>query len=176
MRQSKTFPLALCAILSALALAILYLSCLAPTGRWALVAVAGLMPVAAVISLNWGGGAAVWVAAGLLGLLLLPDKLNAFLFALFFGPYGVVKSLLESKLPFWAALLGKLVFFNAALAVFFLAFSGLFLPVLPQWLTARSWLAFLLGSGVFLVYDFGLSKLIAFYIQRMGKDLHKHGI
>ncbi len=176
MRRSKTFPLALCAILSALALAVLYLSCLTPTGRWALVAVAGLFPVAAVISLNWGGGAAVWAVAGLLGLLLLPDKLNALLFALFFGPYGVVKSLLERKLPRWAALVGKLVFFNAVLAVVFFAFAKLLLPTLPEWLSDRSWLVFLLGSGVFVVYDFGLTKLIAFYVQRMGKDLHKHGI
>lgn len=176
MRKSKTFPLALCAILSALALAVLYLSCLTPAGRWAMVAVAGLLPVAAVISLGAPGGAAVWVVVGLLGLLLLPDKLNALLFALFFGPYGVAKSLLERKLPFWAALLGKLAFFNAILAVFFLAFSKLFFPVLPAWLATRSWLVFLLGSIVFVVYDLGLSKLIAFYIQRMGKGLHKHGI
>lgn len=176
MRRSKTFPMALCAIFSALALAALYLSCLTPTGRWALVAVAGLLPVAAVISLGCKGGLAVWAVAGILGLLLLPDKLNALLFALFFGPYGVVKSLLERKLPRWSALLGKLVFFNAVLAVFFLAFAKLFLPVLPEWLMTRAWLGFVLGSAVFVVYDFGLTKLIAFYVRRMGKNLYQHGV
>ncbi len=173
-RRSKTFPLALGAILSALALGALWLSVLAPTGRWGLVAVAGLFPVAAVISLGWQGGLAVWAAAGLLGLLLLPDKLNGLLFVLFFGLYPVVKSFLERKTPRWLSLLGKLAFFNAAAAVLVLAFGGLFLPALPWDLTGRVYLVFLLGSAVFLVYDFGLTKLISFYIQRLGKTLGKY--
>ncbi len=173
-RRSKTFPLALGAILSALALGALWLSVLAPTGRWGLVAVAGLFPVAAVISLGWQGGLAVWAVAGILGLLLLPDKLNALLFVLFFGLYPVVKSILERKAPRRLSLLGKLLFFNAAVAVLVLAFGGLFLPALPWDLTGRMYLIFLLGSVVFLVYDFGLTKLISFYIQRLGKTLGKY--
>ena len=176
MKTGKTFSLTLGAILSALSLAVLYLSCLAPTGRWGLVAGAGLFPVAAVISLGCRGGLAVWAVAGLLGLLLLPDKLNALLFALFFGPYGVAKSLLERKLPRWAAYLGKLAFFNAVLAVFSLALAQLFFPVLPQWLAQRGWLVFPLGSAVFLVYDLGLTRLIAFYVQHVGKHPRGHGI
>lgn len=174
-RRSKTFPIALGAILSALALGALWLSVLAPTGRWGLVAVAGLFPVAAVISLGWQVGLAVWAVAGLLGLLLLPDKLNGLLFSLFFGLYPVVKSLLERKTPRWLSVLGKLAFFNAAAGVLVWGFGGLFLPALPWDLTGRIYLVFLLGSAVFLVYDFGLTKLIAFYIQRMGKTLGKYG-
>lgn len=172
-RRGKTYSLALGAMLSALALGTLALSAVAPTMRWGLVAVAGLFPVAAVLSLGLRGGLAVWAVAGSLGLLMVPDKLNALLFLLFFGLYGVVKSLLERRLPRWPAVVCKLVFFNAVAGALLLAFDRLFLPVLPAILQERLYLLFLLGSVVFLVYDLGLSKLIAFYVQRMGKALFR---
>ena len=174
-RKSNSYGLALGAVLSALALSVLELSAIAPAGRWGLVAVAGLFPVAAVIATGIPVGLGVWAAAGLLGLLLLPDKLNAILYLLLFGLYPVVKSLLEQKATRWLAILGKLCFFNAVAAVLVLVFSELFLPVLPWEMSRKLHLIFLWGSVVFLVYDFGLSKLITFYIQRVGKGLGRGG-
>ena len=170
MRQRKraifiTIP----AILSALGVLVLYFSALVPSGRWALVAVAGLLPAAAVITVGLWGGAACYAVTGLLGLLLIPDRLNALLYLLFFGIYPGIKSLLERLRPIWLGFLGKLAFFNAVLTVFALAFSGLFLPALPSLLGDRMWLLYLAGNAVFLVYDFGFTKLVSFYGQRLEK-------
>ncbi len=177
-RRSPLFPLALDAVLTALSLAALYLSAVIPTGRWGTAAVAGLFPMAAVISLGVGDGLKVWGATGLVGALILPDKLNAVLYLLLFGLYPVVKSLLERRGPRsrWVCLLVKLCWFNAVAAVLVLVFRGLFLPVLPEALAERLYLVFLLGSAVFVGYDAGLSGLAALYARRVDRALDREGL
>lgn len=170
MRQKKrAISITIPAILAGVGLLLLYLSALAPSGRWAVVAVAGLLTAAAVITVGLWGGLACYAVTGLLGLLLVPDRLNVLLYLLFFGIYPVIKSLLERICPQWLGFLGKLAFFNGVLTVFFFAFSALFLPALPEALTDRSWLLYLAGNVVFIVYDFGFTKLISFYGERLSK-------
>ena len=76
---------ALVGVLSALSLVFLYASALVPTGQMGVVAVAGLLVAAAVVSGGLSAGFLCYGATGLLGLLLLPDKANALLYLLFFG-------------------------------------------------------------------------------------------
>lgn len=163
---------ALPAVLAALSLIFLYGSALLPTGRMGLVAVAGLFPAAAVISGGVGAGAFCYAGTAILGLLLLPDKGNALLYLLFFGLYPLVKFGIERlrKLP--VELLLKLVFLNAMLTVFWFGLRTVFLSALPL-PTETSWLVYLAGNAVFLIYDFGFTKLIAFYIQRVDKVLKR---
>ena len=59
---------ALVAMLGALSLVILYLAALSPTGRLGIVALAGLVPGAAVVSAGLGGGLLCYGVAGVLGL------------------------------------------------------------------------------------------------------------
>ena len=86
---------ALVGVLSALSLVFLYASALVPTGQMGVVAVAGLMVAAAVVSGGLSAGFLCYGATGLLGLLLLPDKANALLYLLFFGLWPILKSLIE---------------------------------------------------------------------------------
>ena len=72
---------ALVGVLAALSLIALYLS--------------GLFPAGAVVSAGLKAGFFCYGAAGLLGLLLVPDKANALLYLLFFGLWPMLKSLLE---------------------------------------------------------------------------------
>ena len=65
---------ALAALLAALSLVVLWGAELAPWGRMGLVAVAGLMPAAAVISAGPAAGGLCWGGTSVLALLLLPDK------------------------------------------------------------------------------------------------------
>lgn len=170
MRQGKrAIYITLPAILAGIGLLLLYLSALVPSGRWAVVAVAGLLTAMAVIVTGLWGGVACYAATGLLGLLLVPDRLNVLLYLLFFGIYPVVKSLLERIRPHWLGFWGKLAFFNGVLTVFLLAFSALFLPALPETLTGHVWLLYLAGNVAFVVYDFGFTKLISFYGERLSK-------
>lgn len=164
---------ALAAILAALSLVILYLASLAPSGRMGVVALAGLVPAAAVVSAGWTAGALCYAAAGILGLLLLPDKGLALLYLIFFGLYPLIKSPLEgrkSRVLEWA---GKLAFFNLALALFWFVLGEVFVPLLPQLLRESAWLVFPVGNLVFLTYDYGFSRLISFYMARIDPALSR---
>ena len=164
---------ALGGVLAALSLLLLYLATLLPSGRIGMVAVAGLVPAAGVVSGGLAAGFLCYGAAGLLGLLLLPDKGCALLYAVFFGLYPMVKSAVERlrKLPL--ELLLKLAFFNAVLAILLFGFSSLLFPMLPEFLHSPLPI-FLVGNVVFLLYDFGFSKLITYYAARIRPATRKY--
>ena len=137
---------AVAGVLAAGSLAVLWLACMVPSGRIGLT------------------GAA---ASALLGLFLLPDKGVALLYLIFLGLYPVVKNNIEGlrRLPLeW---LCKLACFNAALSLFWFALRALFLPDPPVWLGERTWLLYLAGNLIFVLYDVGLSRLIALVMARM---------
>ena len=124
-------------------------------------------PVAAVLTAGRAAGYLCWAASALLGLFLLPDKGVALLYLIFLGLYPVVKNNIEGlrRLPLeW---LCKLACFNAALSLFWFALRALFLPDPPVWLGERTWLLYLAGNLIFVLYDVGLSRLIALVMARM---------
>ena len=137
---------AVAGVLAAGSLAVLWLACMVPSGRIGLTGAAG---------------------SALLGLFLLPDKGVALLYLIFLGLYPVVKNNIEGlrRLPLeW---LCKLACFNAALSLFWFALRALFLPDPPVWLGERTWLLYLAGNLIFVLYDVGLSRLIALVMARM---------
>ncbi len=164
---------ALGGVLAALSLLLLYAAALLPTGRIGMVAVAGLVPAAGVISGGLAAGFLCYGAAGLLGLLLLPDKGCALLYVIFFGLYPMIKSVIERlrKLPL--ELLLKLIFFNIVLAILLFGFSTLLLPLLPELLHSTLPI-FLAGNAAFLLYDYGFSKLAAYYAARIHRATRNH--
>lgn len=160
--------LALGGILASGALVMLWLAGVAPSGRLGLTAVGGLFPMVATLTAGRKAGYLCWSTAGLLGLVILPDKGTALLFLIFFGLYPVLKGAIESlrHLPLEWAL--KLVCFNAVLTISWFMFRGLFLPNPPQWLEENSLLLYGLGNVVFVMYDIGLSRLIAMLQVSLG--------
>ena len=160
------------AILSALSLILVYLASIVPTGSWGIVAAAGLLPAAAVISVSLTAGFLCWAAAAVLAFLLAPDKLCALLFGVLFGLYPMVKSLVErpQKKPLEYAL--KLAFFNAAFTVIYLTMAAAVTASLPQMPGSSVWVLYGLANVVFLLYDYGFSKLIALYIARIQRAIH----
>ena len=160
------------AILSALALILVYLGSVAPTGSWGIVAAAGLLPAAAVISVSLTAGFLCWASAAILAFLLAPDKLCALLFGVLFGLYPMVKSLVErlQKKPLEYAM--KLAFFNAAFTVIYLTMAAAVAASLPQVLGSSVWVLYCAANVVFLLYDYGFSKLIALYIARIQRAIH----
>ncbi|MDE6280178.1 MAG: hypothetical protein K2M15_00025, partial [Oscillospiraceae bacterium] len=73
-RKSKAIQVAYPAILGALAVILVYLACLAPTGQWGIVGLAGLLPAAAGSSVGRTAGVLCWAGAAVLALVLAPDK------------------------------------------------------------------------------------------------------
>ena len=171
-RRGAAGKVAYPAILSALALILVYLGSLAPTGNWGIIAAAGLLPAAAVISVNLTAGFLCWAAAAILAFLLVPDKFCVLLFGVLFGLYPMVKSLVERlrKKPLEYVL--KLAFFNAAFTVVYLTMTAAVAESLPQVLGSSVWILYGAANVVFILYDYGFSKLIALYMARIQRAIH----
>jgi len=96
-----------------------------------------------------------------LGYLILPDKAGMLPYLFFFGHYGIFKALVEGGGARSVAM--KLVYFNIGMTLVYF-FGGRFLTAqLPAGIPI--WLVWLVGNGVFLLYDFLLSKLAGIYMK-----------
>lgn len=159
-----------CALLTALGAALLYVSSMVPSGRLAVVAIAGLLTAAAVIHCGLWRGFAVYGATTLLALLIVPDKGNVLMYGAFLGCYPALKSLLERRcrpMVEWAA---KLLVFNAVFALMWILARSVLLADFPEF--KLGWLLFqLAGNVVFVIYDRGLTGLITFYINSISKRI-----
>lgn len=165
-RRGNSSKIAYPAILGALSLIFVYVAAIAPSGSWGIVAVAGLFPAAAVVSVGFRSGLLCWAGVSILSFLLIPDKLCALLYTALFGLYPLVKALIERLRNKPIQYVIKLAFFNASFTLVFLIMRAAVLDSFPERL-ATAWILYLLGNIVFLVYDFGFSKLIALYIARI---------
>lgn len=166
-RKSAAVKVAYPAILGALALVLVYLGSIAPTGSWGIVAAAGLLPGLAVISVGLKAGLLCWAGVSLLAFLLVPDKFCVLLFGALFGLYPVVKSLVEGLRRKPLEYLLKLAFFNAAFTLVYLTMAGALAASLPEALGGSVWVLYGAANVVFLLYDYGFSRLIGLYIARV---------
>ena len=173
--KGSAFQIALPAVLGALALVMLYAACAMPTGLWGWTAIAGFGPLAAVASLGVRSGFLCWGGVSILAFLLLPDKFCAMLFAAIFGLYPMIKALAERVKVLLGKYAFKLAFFNLALTVVFVTMGTLMTASLPAIIGERLWLLYAAGNVVFLVYDYGLTKLIPFYLFRVDRAIRKGG-
>ena len=166
----KTRVITLSALFSAFTVIMLYIAAIWPTGQAGIVAAASLFTVAAVIETGLLSGIYVYIVSSGLGLLLFPGRASVLLYVLFFGFYPIVKSLIErhgGRVLHWVF---KLLVFNAALSVIWiflreLVFNFGDIPGAP--------LVFIGGSIVFLLFDYGLTKLIWLYIYRISIVIKK---
>jgi len=163
----KTRKLVLCAIFSALASVILYLSSIWPTGQIGFAAAASLFVAAAVIEAGALYGLYVYLVSSALALLLIPNRSPLYLYISFFGYYPILKSLTERlrSVPLqWAV---KLLVFNISLSVFWFVIKELIFDF--SGVNVHIALVYLGGSAVFALFDYGFTKAIWFYINRISK-------
>lgn len=171
-RKNTAVKVAYPAILGALAVILVYAASLIPTGRWGIVALGGLLPAAAVISVGMKAGFLCWAGASILALLLVPDKFCALLFTALFGLYPMVKSAAEKPRKRILEYTVKLFFFNTVFTVLYLTMTGAMLATLPAPLGDSVWALYPAANIVFVAYDYGFSKLIAVYLSRVQRAVH----
>ena len=87
------------AVLSALGVAVLFLSSVLPSARLALTAIAGIFTAVALIMYGLWWSVAVYAVTAVLSLLILPIKGCAIFYAAFFGLYPIAKALFEKYIP-----------------------------------------------------------------------------
>ena len=169
--KKSTRRLTVSAMMTALSVVFLYLACVFPTGQLGFTAVASLFGIAAVVECGVVSGIFVYAGTSVLGLLLLPAKSMVYLYIIFFGLYPVLKSLIEriGKLALEWVL--KLALFNASLSVLWFLLRELALP--ESAFSYSPILVYALGNPVFILYDIGLTRLIAVYIARISKRIKR---
>lgn len=152
------------------AVVILYISAILPTGRLALTAVAGLAIMLAVVNCGAWYALGAFAVSAVLGFLISPLKSCAAAFSLFLGWYPIVKSIAERIRRRALEWLVKLIAFNAALAVAMCFFRILLAEGFDifnsGWPAAALWFG---ANVVFVIYDFGLTQIIQFYLNRFIK-------
>jgi hypothetical protein len=154
-------------LLTAVILGAVIAAFISPTADLALYSVASLGVAAAVIELDLRGAAAVYIAACLLSL-IYPGLVAAYPLILFFGPFPMLKAILEKRFSRWPAMLFKLLAGNLLAALAAVLFAWPLTSSLQQRTGAFFWPVLVLGVQVILlIYDYGLSLLIQLYQSRL---------
>ena len=160
--------MALCAVLSALGVVLLYLGSFIEVLDLSVALLASLAIVVLVIE---RGGAYPWMTycvTALLSLLLLPNKVPALVYACFMGFYPILKEKIEGLRLRPVRVLIKLIAFNlSVLLMWFVA------RVVMGEVTIGAHVAVVWGllNGVFLFYDYALTVLISSYLRVWRKRL-----
>lgn len=163
----KAKEITLSGILTGLTIVILYLNLLLPISTISILTLASLLIPIALIRGSMKSAILVYVSSSIIGLFILPLNIMI-LYILFFGIYGIVKFYIEkiNKLPLEIFI--KLIFFNIILLLSFFVFKA-FIPIEITKLPIEIFL--IIAEIVFLVYDYALTLLISFYLQRIHPKL-----
>lgn len=164
-------------LLTALSVIFVFAASAAPTANAALFAIASLCTAIAVVRLGSRAAATVVAASSLLAA-FWPGFMLAIPYYCLFGPYPIVKALIEKKtnkhLPALAFKLAAATFMSCLAIILTTQLAGLSLNdivTLPFGLklsTGLFWLvAVIVMEAVLLAYDFGLTLLITWYMKHM---------
>ncbi len=167
-RSERTRRLAMCAMMSALGVVVLYLGSVIEVLDISMSVIASVFVIFAVIEYGKAAPWAIYGVTGILSIILLPQRLPAAMYILFFGFYPIVKEKIEklkSRVAQWAI---KEVIFNVCLiALMLLSRYILYLDV--DGLLVFEAVFFLLANGTFVIYDIALTRLISLYVFRLRK-------
>jgi hypothetical protein len=165
MRDSRSKEVAVGAMLTVLAVLVLYVSTVLVTAKLSLLGAGSIVVAIAVIELKSRGGLLVYIASSVLGAILVPDKLFVISYICFFGYYPIVKYALERIDKLALEWILKFLLFNMV-AVLGYALSDIFLTdqidlPLPLW---ALWIPM---QVVFAIYDYAMSLAIGHYIGKI---------
>ena len=166
MKTNRTKKIAFSAIVTALAVVFLYAGALFDVLDLSAAALASICVLWIMAEFGTRWALAVYAAASILALLLLPVKLPAVLFAGLLGYYPPLKALYERKLHGilqWAA---KLLTLNAAVFVMILVVR--YVAAEALWFEV---LLLVTANIVFVIYDIALTRLMRAYVLVWRKRL-----
>lgn len=158
---------AFCGMMTALALVFLLLT-VVPVTQISLAVLAGMVGVPVVIECGKRYGLVHYAAVAVLSVMLVPALEGKALYIAFFGYYPVLKAWLEQRcLPRAAEYAVKVAAFSGAMVAAYwlmLRFFGLEADAFAIGGVPLPWLFLVLGIGVFLLYDWCLTRLIGRYM------------
>ncbi len=173
----QTSRIALCGVVAALSVVILFMTGIVPVATVALPAVAGcfLIAVVAETSVRWG--VMVYAVVSILSLFLVPDREAALLYVVFFGYYPALYGALgrvQNRVLRWVL---KFLVFNVAIVLESLL--AIFLLNIPmEEMLPFGWISipilWILFNAVFVLYDLSMNGLIVMYIRRLHPAISKY--
>ena len=166
-RFKLTKKLAFTAVLSALAVVILYLGAILDILDLSAAAIASLCVLFLLCELGTRFALAGYAVISTLSLLLLPTKTGAIVFTAFLGYYPVAKYWFEKKLPRPLSWVCKFALLNASVCLMLLLVR--YVMVDPLWLEITT----LVGCNLaFLLLDILMDRLLVLYVRLWRKKLH----
>ena len=167
--MNKSSELAKGGIFTALTLILLYLTSIIPTSKIALLTLASALIPFSIISLGYKSSILIYLSSSILAFLFV-DKKIAFMYVSFLGVYGFIKNLAEKINNIYIEIILKVLFFNVFLIIFYYLYKILFLGYGD--LNFSKPLIIILSEIIFLIYDYGLTLIISFYIKKFkGKGM-----
>ena len=155
------------AISLALTVICLYAAAVLPTGRLVALALSSAFCTICIYQYGVRYGAALYVGASILALLLIPNRMFTMLYILFLGYYPIVKLFIERLDRLWAEWVIKFIFFNAVLVVLYVLFKLFLVPTFDSAIITLvlKYMAviILLLEVIFAIYDWMLSYMISYY-------------
>lgn len=167
MRTSKnTKAIAFSGVFIALIVVLLFIASIIDVLDYTVSAMCGIIITLILVEFGTSFAVLSYFASSLLGLLMVPNKINVILFVAFCGWYPFVKRYLE-KLPNILCIISKFVVFNISLgAIFFV--STAFLTA--NNVSAKDFiLLYLVSNFTFFLYDTLITKLIWLYVHKYRK-------
>jgi len=175
--NTKSWQLALCGVLGALAIVVMLLGAVIPAAMYIAPALAAAMVMIVCVECGPVMAWTQYAAVSLLSLLFVPDREVAFVY-LFLGYYPLVKPWFERLRPKLLRGAAKLLYFNLTVAVMYLLLCSLFFPGLLATELAGPGLAMaagtlLIGNFAFFMLDRALVNLLRLYRYVWQPRLHR---
>lgn len=179
----KPKDISLGGILIALTTIVLYSTSILPISTLAILTVASSIIPIAIIRSNVKTSIFVYIGSSLIAFFLVPINISL-LYFIFFGVYGIVKYFIERMRKYNIEVIYKLLFFNVAFIIGFIIMKYILginvvsgLEVIVSKIFDNSTkvisvvLLWLVAQPTFLVYDYAMTMIITFYMERIHKKI-----
>ena len=177
--SERTKKLTLGAVLASIGVVLLIIGAMIEVLDLSMAALASFFCIFAVIEMGKGYPIMIYLATGILAVLIMPQSLSGWIYLLFFGYYPILKEKLE-KLPRGVAWGLKLAVFNTAVTVYaaicYLLFFGELELLLIEFSTLFGGMSisgiliaiiYAVLNLIFVVYDIALTRIITLYLVKL---------
>ncbi|MBU3103123.1 hypothetical protein [Clostridium gasigenes] len=161
----KAKDLTLGGILIALTLVILYSSSILPISTLTILTLASCLIPICIIRSSVKTGFLVYIGSTTLGFFIIPINIIVY-YGLFFGVYGIIKYYIERLRKLYLEIILKLIIFNI---IFIISFTVATLFLGNVVINIPLWLLWLLAQPTFIVFDYALTLIIGYYLNRFHK-------
>lgn len=177
-QHKKSWAMAYCGMVAALCVALMLLGTIIPIAMFIAPAVAGFLIATVCVECGKRMAWTAYAAVSLLGILFVPDKEIALIFAVLLGYYPLVKPWFDRIKPALLRAGGKLVLCNGSILlmyglIFLLVPAGEISQELRTTAVLLTAATLLMGNVAFLLYDRALRNMLVLYRIRWQPKLHK---